>query len=121
MFNLQCQIFSPLIIHGALLTIYLIPKPNSLRVHMPRTLFKDFLISNVPSSRASLTGWTKSSTLDAARIDVACLTIQTCARTYIYASKGQPYYSNNLENTSIMLLILFEPWAALGKLFAKAC
>ncbi|KAG1848861.1 hypothetical protein F4604DRAFT_127913 [Suillus subluteus] len=56
--------------------------------------------------------------LDAVHINAACQTIQTCATSY--ATKGRLSYSNNPENTSIMLLTLFELWAALDKLAVRS-
>ncbi|KAG1816833.1 uncharacterized protein BJ212DRAFT_1299561 [Suillus subaureus] len=45
------------------------------------------------------------------------MVIQAC--TQGYSSKAQPSYSGNPENTSIMLLTLFELWVALDKLVVK--
>ncbi|KAG2087459.1 uncharacterized protein F5147DRAFT_588110 [Suillus discolor] len=68
-----------------------------------------------------ITGWVdKNINLDAGQIDVACLTIQACATSYATRVGGQLSYSNNPENKSIMLLTLFELWAALDKLAVKS-
>ncbi|KAG2137061.1 hypothetical protein DEU56DRAFT_912832 [Suillus clintonianus] len=62
-----------------------------------------------------IAGWVDSIiNLDAYRIDAACQTIQVCATSY--SSKAKPSYSQNPESKSIMLLTLFELWAALDKL-----
>ncbi|KAG1837163.1 hypothetical protein DFJ58DRAFT_863227 [Suillus subalutaceus] len=50
-------------------------------------------------------------------IDSACISIEACASAY--SSRALEAYQGNPENTSIMLLTLFELWVAMDKIVVK--
>ncbi|KAG1794544.1 uncharacterized protein HD556DRAFT_1367943 [Suillus plorans] len=50
-------------------------------------------------------------------IDSACISIEACASAY--SSRALETYEGNPENTSIMLLTLFELWVAMDKIVVK--
>ncbi|KAG2069011.1 hypothetical protein BDR04DRAFT_722981 [Suillus decipiens] len=50
-------------------------------------------------------------------IDSACISIEACASAY--SSRALETYEGNPENTSIMLLTLFELWVAMDKIAVK--
>ncbi|KAG2341478.1 hypothetical protein BDR05DRAFT_1001591 [Suillus weaverae] len=50
-------------------------------------------------------------------IDSACVSIEACASAY--SSRALETYKGNPENTSVMLLTLFELWVAMDKIVVK--
>ncbi|KAG2114212.1 uncharacterized protein F5147DRAFT_758921 [Suillus discolor] len=65
--------------------------------------------------RSGIDDWVARISLQS--IDSACISIEACASAY--SSRALENYKGNPENTSIMLLTLFELWVAMDKIVVK--